>query len=135
MTPFVHYMKNSMTPVGASSFLHFLINLQSISFLTNHVVGSLMYLRKIPSFPLLVPNCAFTISTISFSRALFPKYSLAYMPIVGNHVILVIRATSMRIGLSIHMMSPCTLSKSCFMHMPTFLPHLKCGTSRRFMIP
>jgi hypothetical protein len=133
-TPFVHCAAIAMTPAGASSFLHFLSNLQDMILLANLVTLSLISLSTIPMFPMLVPNCSFTSSMISFSLVLLSKYSYGCVPIIGNLVILVINATSTCTGLSIQRIPPCTWASNCLTQIPTFLPRPKCGMSRRFII-
>jgi hypothetical protein len=121
-----------MTPAGASSFLNFLSILQEMRLLANLVVLSLISLSTMPMFPLLVPNCAFTSSSISFSHALLSKYSSGCVPTIGNPVILVINATSSCTNLLIQRMLPCTRDSNFLTQIPKILPLLKCGMSRRF---
>jgi hypothetical protein len=123
-----------MTPARAYSFLHFCSILQAIILLENLVALSLISLSTMPLFPLLVPNYAFTSSFISFSHTLLSKYSSGCASTIGNPVILAINSTSNYTGLSIQRMSPCTWDNNCLMESPMFLPHLKCGISRRFII-
>jgi hypothetical protein len=133
--PLLHTARTAMTPAGASSFLHFL--------------------NKLASHELVGKPCHIIVD-VSKNNAHFPsvgtKLFLDYLddlllahfviqvffvcaPTMGNPVILEINATSSYTGLSIQEFLPCTRASNCLTHNPTILPCLKCGMSRRFMIP
>jgi hypothetical protein len=131
----MHCAATAITPAGASSLRHFLSIFHAISLLGNFFMLSLISLVMMPLFPLILTDCDFTCFASSFSHAFFSKKYFDCASTVGNHVILEINATPICTSLSIQRMPPWTQVTNCLMHRPTFLPHPKCGISKRFIIP